>query len=103
MPAKAGIQKYLKTLDSRLRGNDAKGRFKTFYETINIDIAAKRHKKHKNQISWFVNSICYNEQKSKFRLFTNPSTLDVRCWMFDVRVYCSGHVKFHKRIMFKNT
>ena len=39
MPAKAGIQNYLKTLDSRLRGNDAKGRFKTFYETINIDDA----------------------------------------------------------------
>jgi hypothetical protein len=37
MPAKAGIQKYLKTLDSRLRGNDAKGRFKTFYETIKIE------------------------------------------------------------------
>ena len=37
MPAKAGIQNYLKTLDSRLRGNDAKGRFKTFYETINTD------------------------------------------------------------------
>ena len=36
MPAKAGIQNYLKTLDSRLRGNDAKGRFKTFYETINV-------------------------------------------------------------------
>ena len=36
MPAKAGIQNYLKTLDSRLRGNDAKGRFKTFYEAINI-------------------------------------------------------------------
>ena len=36
MPAKAGIQKYLKILDSRLRGNDAKGRFKTFYETINF-------------------------------------------------------------------
>jgi hypothetical protein len=36
MPAKAGIQNYMKTLDSRLRGNDAKGRFKTFYETINI-------------------------------------------------------------------
>jgi len=34
MPAKAGIQNYLKTLDSRLRGNDVKGRFKTFYETI---------------------------------------------------------------------
>ena len=51
MPAKAGIQKYLKTLDSangcalllekmhyvsRLRGNDAKGRIKTFYESINF-------------------------------------------------------------------
>ena len=39
MPAKAGIQNYLKTLDSRLRGNDAKGRFKTSYETSNIDDA----------------------------------------------------------------
>ena len=36
MPAKAGIHKYLKTLDSRLCGNDAKGRFKTFYETIKL-------------------------------------------------------------------
>ena len=36
MPAEAGIQNYLKTLDSRLRGNDAKGHFKTFYETINV-------------------------------------------------------------------
>ena len=34
MPAKAGIQNYLKTLDSRLRGNDVKGRIKNFYETI---------------------------------------------------------------------
>jgi hypothetical protein len=39
MPAKAGIHNYLKTLDSRLRGNDVKGRFKTIYETINIDDA----------------------------------------------------------------
>jgi hypothetical protein len=36
MPAKAGIQNHLKILDSRLRGNDAKGGFKTFYETINL-------------------------------------------------------------------
>ena len=36
MPAKAGIQNYLKTLDFRLRGNDAKRRFKTFYGTINV-------------------------------------------------------------------
>jgi len=36
MPAKAGIQNHLKILDSRLRGNDAKGCFNTFYETINL-------------------------------------------------------------------
>jgi hypothetical protein len=34
MPAKAGIQKHLKILDSRLRGNDVTEGFKTFYETI---------------------------------------------------------------------
>jgi hypothetical protein len=43
MPAKAGIQNYLKTLDSRLRGNDAKGRFMTFYETINTAISLKKY------------------------------------------------------------
>ena len=37
MPAKEDIHNYLKTLDSRLRGNDVKGRFKTFYETIKPD------------------------------------------------------------------
>ena len=36
MPAKAGIQNYLKKLDPRLRGNDVKGRIKTFYETVKI-------------------------------------------------------------------
>jgi hypothetical protein len=36
MPAKAGIQNYLKILDSRLRGNDAKLGLNTFYETIKI-------------------------------------------------------------------
>jgi hypothetical protein len=40
---------------------------------LKLDIAAKRHKKHKNKISGFVNSKCYNEQKSKSRLFTKPS------------------------------
>jgi len=35
-PAEAGVHKYLKKLDSRLRGNDKKGRNSTFYETINI-------------------------------------------------------------------
>jgi len=37
MPAKAGIQNHLKILDPRLRGNDAKGGSKTFYETIKIE------------------------------------------------------------------
>ena len=37
MLAKADIQKYLITLDSRLLGNDAKRRFETFYEFSNID------------------------------------------------------------------
>jgi hypothetical protein len=40
---------------------------------LKIDIAAKRRKKHKNKISGFVNSVCYNEQKSEFRLYTDSS------------------------------
>jgi len=42
---------------------------------LNFDMAAKRRKKHKNKISRLVISMCYNEQKSKFSLFTNPSIL----------------------------
>ncbi len=42
------------------------------------DIATKRRKMHKNQISGLVNSMCYNEQKSKFRLFTSSSNLRAR-------------------------
>ena len=84
-------------LDTRLRGYDVYGFYQiliallsfprrresrkwensTFYETIKIDIAAKRRKKHKNKISGLVNSMCYNEQKLKFRLFTNPSKLTI--------------------------
>ena len=33
-PAQAGVQKFLDPLDSRLRGNDGKERFRTFYEFI---------------------------------------------------------------------
>jgi hypothetical protein len=36
-PAKAGVQKPLKRLDSRLRGNDRKGLSPTFCETVNFD------------------------------------------------------------------
>jgi hypothetical protein len=38
MPAKAGIQNYLKSLDSYLRRYDVKGRFRTYYETIKYSI-----------------------------------------------------------------
>jgi hypothetical protein len=48
MPAKAGIQNYFKTLDSRLRGNDAKGRFKTFYETIKFNSLIERY-----SVKWY--------------------------------------------------
>jgi len=41
----------------------------------NFDLAAKRRKKHKNKFSGLVNSLRYNEQKLKFRRFTNPSIL----------------------------
>ena len=36
-------------------------------------MAAKRPKKHKIKTSELVISMCYNEQKSKFRPYTNPS------------------------------
>jgi len=36
MRAKAGIQNHLNTLDPCLRGNDVKGRFKIFYDTISV-------------------------------------------------------------------
>jgi len=52
-------------------------RKRVFYCPSNSDIAAKRREKHKNPISELVNSMCYNEQKLKFRLFTNPTILIV--------------------------
>jgi len=42
-PAQAGVQKRLKGLDSRLRGNDKKERFSTFYEFIKFDRLIKRY------------------------------------------------------------
>jgi hypothetical protein len=36
-PAQAGVQKCLKRLDSRLRGNDRKGHFLTFYEADKVE------------------------------------------------------------------
>ena len=42
-----------------------------------FDLAAKRHKKLKNKISVLVISMGYNEQKSKFGLFTSSSNLEV--------------------------
>ena len=37
MPAKAGIQNYLASMDSHLSGNDIKGHIKTPNETINLE------------------------------------------------------------------
>ena len=51
MPAKANIQNYLKTLDSRLRGNDVKGCFKTFYETINFTVQTVKVHQMKSNIN----------------------------------------------------
>ena len=76
MPAKAGIQNYLKTLDSRLRGNDAKGRFKTFYETINI-----RRSMLDVRCSTFASIRCYGQAESHTRIshlwYLTPDTLFV--------------------------
>jgi hypothetical protein len=38
-PAKAGVQKPLLSLDSRLHGNDRKRRFVTFYEAVNFGVS----------------------------------------------------------------
>jgi hypothetical protein len=35
-------------------------------QKLNVDMAAKRRKKHKNKISELVISMCYNEKKLKF-------------------------------------
>jgi hypothetical protein len=42
-PAKAGVQRTLERLDSRLRGNDRKGRFPTSYEAVNVVALYKAH------------------------------------------------------------
>jgi hypothetical protein len=45
MPAEAGIQNYMKSLDSRFRGNDNKGIISTFYDAIKIDFFTKKIQK----------------------------------------------------------
>jgi hypothetical protein len=70
MPAKAGIQNCLKALDSRLRGNDAKGRFKTFYETINIERPTSN------------NEFCQFKKTEQSESTLRHSMLGVRCSTF---------------------
>ena len=72
MPAKAGIQNYLKTLDSRLRGNDAKGRFKTFYEAINVG-------------NWMMNVKLRKSIDFNFYKKTEQSNSIIRHSSFDIR------------------
>jgi hypothetical protein len=76
MPAKAGIQNYLKTLDSRLRGNDVKGRFKTFYESIKI-----------LNVKEFISVFCLSSF-FKFRTFENLNLEIVSNFVF--RISCFG-------------
>jgi len=42
---------------------------------MKVDMAAKRRKKHKKQISEHVMSMCYSEQETKFWIFLNSSRL----------------------------
>jgi nitrate reductase assembly molybdenum cofactor insertion protein NarJ len=58
-PAEAGVQKTLERLDSRLRGNDRKKRFSTFYERINTEDLAK------SPAEW----ICHFDRREKSSLF----------------------------------
>jgi len=51
--------------------------FINIYSLFKFDMAAKRRKKHKNKISGLVISMCYNEQKAKFSLFTRPSSFNI--------------------------
>jgi hypothetical protein len=74
MPAKAGIQNYLKLLDSRLRGNDVKGNFKTFCETINIQLRM-----------WFV-SLLYSVFPG-IQLKAISRQFDVQRSMLDVHLF----------------
>ena len=104
MPAKAGIQNHLKILDSRLRGNDVKGRFKTFYETINIERPTSNNvfcqfKKRLSkanlpfEIQWIA---CFKTDKAQRHQY---STFDVGRSMFSVQsVYCSGEAEFIRGI-----
>ena len=59
--------------DLRMRGICCKN---AIYN-INIDIAAKRHKIHKNNDLHIRISNSYGRQKYKFGLFTRPSILTV--------------------------
>ena len=44
MPANAGIQNILKTLDPGVRRDDSKRELQTFYQTVKFEPMAKRHR-----------------------------------------------------------
>ena len=60
-----------------------------------FNIAAKRRKKHKNQILGLVSSMCYNEQKSNFKLFTNTSSV------LSIEFHKYSNVKLEEWILIK--
>ena len=59
IPAQAGIQKVLKSLDSRLRGNDGRAKYLSFYEFlthdysfVNFEIYASSHSSEFQGQAW---------------------------------------------------
>ena len=50
---------------------------KSEYRIMNVDMAAKRHKKRKSKILYLLFSIGYEITIRKFRLFTSSSMLNI--------------------------
>ena len=78
---KIGVQELcnqLKKLDSGFRRNDKKWCFSTFYMGIKVDIAAKRHKTHKNNNFHIGISNSCGRQKYKFGLLIDHQLLEAQ-------------------------
>jgi len=89
IPAQAGIQKMVKSdfLGNHQNSNKIKSHL---FGILNFDMAAKRHKNHKNKILHLIITIGYETEIREFRLFTRLSILViVICLLF---VFC--YLKF---------
>jgi len=68
-PAKAGVQNPLRTLDSRLRGNDRKRCFWTFYDFIKLDglVKSRQLGRHSKKLQMQGARILRNEAYTEVR------------------------------------